>query len=116
MRILLTGATGYVGGRLGAHLLEAGYHIRCLVRSKEKLKARVWADDPRVDCREADFMDTDALAEQLPPPLLRRLDQRFIWPRQQAIKRVFGLCGARHAIARGGQERGARGRVQAPAL
>ena len=30
--ILVTGATGYVGGRLVPRLLEAGYRVRCLVR------------------------------------------------------------------------------------
>ena len=30
-RILVTGATGYVGGRLFPRLLEAGYDVRCLV-------------------------------------------------------------------------------------
>ncbi|NTW12942.1 MAG: NmrA family NAD(P)-binding protein, partial [Anaerolineales bacterium] len=30
--ILVTGATGYIGGRLVPRLLEQGYRIRCLVR------------------------------------------------------------------------------------
>jgi len=30
--VLVTGATGYIGGRLAPRLLEAGYRIRCLVR------------------------------------------------------------------------------------
>ena len=32
--ILVTGATGYVGGRLVPRLLEAGYRVRCLVRDR----------------------------------------------------------------------------------
>lgn len=63
--ICLTGATGYVGGRLGAHLLEAGHRVRCLVRSADKLRARHWADDPRVECRETDLLDEDGLAERM---------------------------------------------------
>ncbi len=63
--ICLTGATGYVGGRLGSHLLKAGYKVRCLVRSADKLKARPWADDPRVDCRESDLSNTEQLSEQM---------------------------------------------------
>jgi uncharacterized protein YbjT (DUF2867 family) len=31
-RILITGATGYIGGRLVPRLLEQGYPVRCLVR------------------------------------------------------------------------------------
>lgn len=63
--ICLTGATGYVGGRLGTHLLDAGYRVRCLVRSSPKLNARPWASEPRVECREADLMDPQGLAEHL---------------------------------------------------
>ncbi|MGB7874098.1 MAG: NAD(P)H-binding protein, partial [Anaerolineales bacterium] len=40
--ILVTGATGYVGGRLAPKLLEAGYRVRCLVRDPERLKGRSW--------------------------------------------------------------------------
>jgi nucleoside-diphosphate-sugar epimerase len=40
-RILLTGATGYVGGRLLTALEAAGYHIRCLARRPEALQHRV---------------------------------------------------------------------------
>ncbi len=37
--ILLTGATGYVGGQLLKALHEAGYPVRCLVRRPEAFKA-----------------------------------------------------------------------------
>ncbi len=40
-RILLTGATGYVGGRLLKRLERAGYPVRCLARRPEFLKDRV---------------------------------------------------------------------------
>jgi uncharacterized protein YbjT (DUF2867 family) len=39
--ILLTGATGYVGGRLLKVLEQAGHHVRCLVRRPAFLSARV---------------------------------------------------------------------------
>jgi uncharacterized protein YbjT (DUF2867 family) len=41
-RILVTGATGYVGGRLVPRLLEAGYRVRCLVRDPARLQGRPW--------------------------------------------------------------------------
>jgi len=39
--ILLTGATGYVGGRLLTALLAAGHRARCLARRPEILRARL---------------------------------------------------------------------------
>jgi len=41
--ILVTGATGYVGGRLVPRLLEAGYRVRCLVRDPARLAGYAWA-------------------------------------------------------------------------
>jgi uncharacterized protein YbjT (DUF2867 family) len=40
--ILVTGATGYVGGRLVPRLLEAGYRVRCLARDPARLQGRAW--------------------------------------------------------------------------
>ncbi|MCC7353362.1 MAG: SDR family oxidoreductase [Anaerolineae bacterium] len=40
--VLVTGATGYVGGRLVPRLLEAGYRVRVLVRDSTRLQGRPW--------------------------------------------------------------------------
>jgi uncharacterized protein YbjT (DUF2867 family) len=40
-RLLLTGATGYVGGRLLRALEACGYSLRCLARNPARLKGRV---------------------------------------------------------------------------
>lgn len=40
--ILVTGATGYVGGRLVPRLLAAGYRVRCLARDPTRLEGRGW--------------------------------------------------------------------------
>lgn len=42
--MLVTGATGYVGGRLVPRLLEAGFRVRCLVRDPDRLQGRAWLE------------------------------------------------------------------------
>lgn len=61
MKVLVTGATGYVGGRLVPYLLEQGYHVRALSRSLNKLKNRFWARHKNVELCEADVLDLDAM-------------------------------------------------------
>ncbi len=47
-RILVTGATGYVGGRLAPRLVEAGHHVRALARDPGRLRDAAWAGDVEV--------------------------------------------------------------------
>lgn len=47
-RVLVTGATGYVGGRLVPRLLEDGHRVRCLVRTPAKLATAPWREDVEV--------------------------------------------------------------------
>lgn len=61
--ILVTGATGYVGGRLVPRLLEAGYRVRCLVRDVTRLHGRTWLD--KVDVVEGDALSTDQLTKAM---------------------------------------------------
>ncbi|GAB1471330.1 SDR family oxidoreductase [Chloroflexota bacterium] len=51
--ILITGATGYVGGRLVPKLLEAGYRVRCLVRDPSRLQGRAWLKNVEVAAGDA---------------------------------------------------------------
>lgn len=46
--VLVTGATGYIGGRLVPELLAAGYVVRVLVRDPQRLQGRAWADQVEV--------------------------------------------------------------------
>ena len=59
-RILVTGATGYIGGRLVPRLLGAGYQVRCMVRDPQRLQGRAWLD--QVEVVAADVLDPSTLA------------------------------------------------------
>ncbi len=48
MRVLVTGATGYIGGRLVPRLLEAGHEVRVFVRDPERLRDVPWGDQVEV--------------------------------------------------------------------
>ncbi|MBD3551243.1 MULTISPECIES: SDR family oxidoreductase [Streptomyces] len=62
-RCLVTGATGYIGGRLVPALLDAGYRVRALARTPQKLRDYPWAD--RVEVVRGDVTDADSLAEAM---------------------------------------------------
>jgi len=63
--VFVTGATGYVGGRLVPALVEAGYRVRCLVREPRKLDARPWRHDPRVEVVAGELDDLAGLTAAL---------------------------------------------------
>lgn len=56
---LVTGATGYIGGRLVPELLAAGHRVRVLTRSPERLRDHPWAG--RVEIARGDAADGDAV-------------------------------------------------------
>jgi uncharacterized protein YbjT (DUF2867 family) len=58
--VLVTGATGYIGGRLVPRLLEAGLRVRCLVRDPARLQGRTWL--PHVEVARGDVFDRPSLA------------------------------------------------------
>jgi uncharacterized protein YbjT (DUF2867 family) len=60
-RALVTGATGYIGGRLVPRLLAAGYQVRVFVRNAEKLADVPWRS--QVDIVEGDLTDASIIRE-----------------------------------------------------
>jgi uncharacterized protein YbjT (DUF2867 family) len=63
--VLVTGATGYVGGRLIPALLGAGYRVRAMGRSLEKLACRPWGHHPNVALAKGDVLDSESLKKAL---------------------------------------------------
>lgn len=63
--VLVTGATGYIGGRLVPRLLEGGFWVRCLARSARKLENRPWAGHPRVEILTGDVGDEATLTKAM---------------------------------------------------
>ncbi len=60
--VLVTGATGYIGGRLAPNLLEQGYHVRCMARHATHLKGRQW---PGAQIVEGDALHPETLSAAL---------------------------------------------------
>jgi uncharacterized protein YbjT (DUF2867 family)/uncharacterized protein YndB with AHSA1/START domain len=59
--VLVTGSTGYVGGRLVPQLLSSGYRVRVLGRSLNKLRSRPWAGLPLLETAQADALDLESM-------------------------------------------------------
>lgn len=61
--VLVTGATGYIGGRLIPVLLESGFRVRAMARHADRLEGRAWRD--QVEVVEADVQDPASLRAAL---------------------------------------------------
>ena len=58
-RVLVAGATGYLGRRLVGELVAAGCRTRCLARTPAKLDGESWRDE--VQIATGDVLDVDSL-------------------------------------------------------
>lgn len=70
MKVLVTGATGYIGGRLIPELLKRGHEVRAFVRDPERLRGKQWFSD--VEVVKGDLSDRTAIHEAL-----RRVDAAY---------------------------------------
>ena len=59
LRCLVTGATGYIGGRLVPRLLDNGFEVRALARTPEKLAGVPWRDS--IEVARGDLSDAASL-------------------------------------------------------
>ena len=69
-RILVTGATGYIGGRLVPRLLQEGYRVRVLVRSRGRARSRPWFD-------QVEIVTGDVFDPQTPAKALAGVDSAY---------------------------------------
>jgi uncharacterized protein YbjT (DUF2867 family) len=58
-QVLITGATGYIGGRLVPRLLAAGYRVRVLARDPQRLQGRDWLE--QVEVAQGDVFNIPSL-------------------------------------------------------
>lgn len=63
LKILVTGASGYIGGRLVPRLLAEGHEVRAMTRDPRKLDSDPWRSD--VEVKEGDVLDPDGLARAM---------------------------------------------------
>ena len=70
MNVLISGATGNVGGHVAAQLIAMGHRPRLLVRNPEKARARF---GDRVDLVEGDLNQPETLA-----PAFQGIDRFFL--------------------------------------
>ncbi|MCX5137092.1 SDR family oxidoreductase [Streptomyces sp. NBC_00340] len=63
LRCLVTGATGYIGGRLVPELLTEGHQVRCLARSPDKLRDYPWAGEAEVV--RGDVTDAESVGDAM---------------------------------------------------
>lgn len=61
MKILVTGATGYIGGRLIPRFIEEGHDVRILVRDPRRIVGRSW--EKRVEVFSGDLLDASTLTD-----------------------------------------------------
>lgn len=70
LRVLTTGATGYIGRSLVPQLLETGCPVRVLVRNPDRLRGRAWLE-------KVEVFQGDALQPATLPPALQGIDVAY---------------------------------------
>lgn len=103
MRVLVTGATGYIGGRLVPALLAAGHEVRCFARDPARLADRF----DGVEIARGDVFDAQAVRAAMAGCdvayyLIHSMSdvRRDFTRRDREAARTFGRAAAEAGIAR----------------
>ncbi len=104
MKVLVTGATGYIGGRLVPRLLDVGHDVRVLVRDFDSVRGREW--EQRVEVRRGDLLEPASLQGVLDDVDAAYYLVHSMYAGQdfaaQDRKAAEHFCTACHASAQGG--------------
>jgi uncharacterized protein YbjT (DUF2867 family) len=101
-KIVLTGATGYVGGQLLPALLEAGHEVRCVVRDPDRADLPDGARVIRGDVLDGDGLDEAAAGADVAYYLVHSMggDGEDFVARDRRAAQTFGAALARAGVAR----------------
>lgn len=78
MKVLLTGATGYIGKRLLTVLIEQGHEVVCCVRDKKRFPTDGIYKHPNVSVFEVDFLkDIQSLSSSASSSLIKEIDAAY---------------------------------------
>jgi uncharacterized protein YbjT (DUF2867 family) len=101
---LVTGATGYIGGRLISDLLAKGYRVRVLARNAIRLKDHTWIN--QVEVVEGDAFDSKVVEKALKDVdiayyLMHSLMEKADFESQERkMAEIFGKAGKKMKIDR----------------
>jgi dihydroflavonol-4-reductase len=99
-RVLITGATGFIGSHVARELLAAGYEVRALVRPAAPKRAARNPLDPRLEVAPGDLRDPKSLRDALAGcELLVHVAADYrLWVPDQKTMYATNLIGTRHLL------------------
>jgi uncharacterized protein YbjT (DUF2867 family) len=123
VRCLVTGATGYIGGRLAPRLLAEGHQVRCLARKAGRLRDVPWAAEAEVaegDLRRPETLPAAFADVDVAYYLVHSLGQADFEAADREAAAHFAeaaaAAGVRRIVYLGGPEPTADGGVASPHL